>query len=902
MPIRLTGLASGLDTEAIISALVSSYSYKTDKYKKAQTKLAWKQDAWKSINSKIYSFYTSLDSLRLSTKFTTKKTTCSDPTKAAVTVGDSAINGSQKLNIIKTAQAGSLTGGQLDKNITGSSTLAELGYLGGDGEINVNMADGTSKTIKVSQGTTINSFVSSLKEAGLNANFDADNHRFFVSAKETGQDSDFTLTGSNVDGANALSKLGLNIDSAGTTAAYESLTRYYDADGNQIKNNVIDAVNKYNDALAAYESKTAQNANMSAAYGYGSAYAAMQDTLASLGGSMTADEKDLFTKLLAMNSTGRANSVVDASGNIYSVKTKDGDGNTIYSYKDDAGTEHLMQREITHTDEAGEKYTKTASNKYTDADGNVYTAAKDADGNTIYKTKLEDGTEKSVKITTNTDYYEVTARTVSETKYKDEKGNEYTLTGSASGYPVYSDKDGNEYVKTDTGECYSAATGKTVKIEEKNEETTVYDRTTGTPLNNITGASDVLTGLKEKSGLDDKAIATLTSNVNAVNTYEATKDTLDPADPYSRESIAAAVKAAYAADGSAGVSNVVSTYGAAITANKADIAAAEDIMKEEKGVAGLDITDTDTLDAYVKKVQDAYIISTTTSTNPDAKKIEGQDAEILLNGVRYQGSTNQFTINGMTITALAETGEDEKDAIQITTDTDTQGIYDQIKDFLTQYNSLVNEMTALYNADSARGYEPLTSEEKDAMTDDEIEKWEEKIKESLLRRDDTLDSVISTMVTSMSASYEINGNKYSLASFGIQTLGYLNAAENQQNAYHISGDKDDKASAGLNKTDKLMEAIQKDADSVITFVQKLTTDLYKNLDKKMKSTSMKSIYNVYNDKEMASEYSDYTDMIKKWEQKLTEQEDYYYKKFSAMETALTKLQSQTSSLSNLFGS
>ena len=54
MPIRITGLNSGLDTEAIISALVSSYNYKTNKYKKAQTKLSWKQDAWKALNTKIY--------------------------------------------------------------------------------------------------------------------------------------------------------------------------------------------------------------------------------------------------------------------------------------------------------------------------------------------------------------------------------------------------------------------------------------------------------------------------------------------------------------------------------------------------------------------------------------------------------------------------------------------------------------------------------------------------------------------------------------------------------------------------------------------------------------------------------------------------------------------------------
>ena len=53
---------------------------------------------------------------------------------------------------------------------------------------------------------------------------------------------------------------------------------------------------------------------------------------------------------------------------------------------------------------------------------------------------------------------------------------------------------------------------------------------------------------------------------------------------------------------------------------------------------------------------------------------------------------------------------------------------------------------------------------------------------------------------------------------------------------------------------------------------------------------------------MSSEYSDYKDKIDKWQDKLDYYEEYYYKKFSAMETALSKLQSSTSSLSNLLGS
>ena len=58
MAIRITGMYSGLDTESIINELASAQSYKKNKLVKEQTKLSWKQDAWKALNTKIYSFYT----------------------------------------------------------------------------------------------------------------------------------------------------------------------------------------------------------------------------------------------------------------------------------------------------------------------------------------------------------------------------------------------------------------------------------------------------------------------------------------------------------------------------------------------------------------------------------------------------------------------------------------------------------------------------------------------------------------------------------------------------------------------------------------------------------------------------------------------------------------------------
>ena len=193
----------------------------------------------------------------------------------------------------------------------------------------------------------------------------------------------------------------------------------------------------------------------------------------------------------------------------------------------------------------------------------------------------------------------------------------------------------------------------------------------------------------------------------------------------------------------------------------------------------------------------------------------------------------------------------------------------------------------------------MTDDEKDAMSDSEVEKWEEKIKGALLRRDDSLESVLNAMTSAMSKGVEINGKNYYLSSFGIKTLGYLNAPTNQQNAYHIDGDEDDTATSG--NEDKLMAMINSDPDTVVSFMQQMAVNVYDAIGKKMQTSSISSIYKVYNDKEMASEYSDYTTTIKKWEQKLQDQEDAYYKKFSAMETALAKLQSQTSSLSNLFG-
>lgn len=912
MPIRITGLTSGLDTESIISALVSSYNYKTNKYKKAQTKLSWKQDAWKTLNTKIYSLYSSVGSMKLSTAYNLKSTTVSDSTKATVKAGNNAPTGTQQLNILKVAQAGYLTGAQLSSKTTTSTTLAELGYTGGDAKINLTKGDGTTKEITLTQGSTVGDVIASLKDAGVSANYDATNHRIFISSKDTGKDNDFTLTGANTEGARALYQMGLAVGSDATNATYKSYTQYYDADGNKLQQNVVDAIRTYQDAKTAYETASAQNTNLTSAYGYATAYSEMQDALKNSG--LTTDEQKKLTTLLGMSATQRVNSVMDASGNVYTKSTTLDDGSTIYEYGS-GNDKKYIQAITTAKDDHNNIYTKNADGNYVDSGaGLVYkaTGEKDSDGNEYYVYTAPDGQEAKIAMKNETtNYYQADVAQKGYTEYTDNDGivyraNEKNYTGSdGKTYKL----ENNTFTEIDSdGNAVSNGRTATVTEDQKKEVKTTYSHG-NTALSDTTRAADLLSRFREdhKDTLTDEVISKLTSNIEKVNVYESAEDSLNDTDTYSRKNIISSIQQAYQSGGASAVTEVTNKYAEKITENQTAMTTAQKKMDDNSvlaDLAAMDSTSSDyttALAAFVNKVQDSQRIldQSSTLTNSGAKKIDGCDSEIKLNGITYTSSLNTYSINGLSITAMQATGDGDTNAITVTTATDTQAIYDKIKSFLTQYNSLINEMTSLYNADTAKGYEPLTDDEKSAMSDSEVEKWEEKIKSSLLRRDDSLESVMNLMTNAMSQPVTIDGKKYYLSSFGIKTLGFLNAPENQQNAYHIDGDEDDTATSG--NEDKLMAMINSDPDTVVSFMQQLTTNLYDAIGTKMKSSTLSSIYKVYNDKEMASEYSDYTTTIKKWEQKLQDQEDAYYKKFSAMETALSKLQSQTSSLSNLFG-
>ena len=385
-------------------------------------------------------------------------------------------------------------------------------------------------------------------------------------------------------------------------------------------------------------------------------------------------------------------------------------------------------------------------------------------------------------------------------------------------------------------------------------------------MNNTDGALDTLRAdikaLKEKDDLTDDEktrLESLQKKLDSVESYQELQDQLNEA--------------------------------------KTELSDVESYLNED-GSASDKLTGevTDWLDDRIARAE-AVIADTNRKGSADATKVSGQDAIIYLNKAKFEGSSNTFEINGLTITCNAETGNE---TVTLTTQDDTSGIYDMIKKFVKEYSELINEMDKLYNADSAKGYEPLTDDEKDAMSDKEVEKWETKIKDALLRRDSTLSTVSSAFKQIMSSGFTVNGKTMYLSSFGIDTLGYFEAAENEKNAYHINGDEDDEFVS--NKTNDLMAAISADPNAVMDFFTQLSRSLYSKTGDLMKRvTGYSSSNTVYDDIKMKSDYDDYTKKIADLEKKLQDYEDKWYKKFSAMETAMAKMQSNASAITSLLG-
>jgi len=271
--------------------------------------------------------------------------------------------------------------------------------------------------------------------------------------------------------------------------------------------------------------------------------------------------------------------------------------------------------------------------------------------------------------------------------------------------------------------------------------------------------------------------------------------------------------------------------------------------------------------------------------------VGAKDASIILNGAVITSSSNTVQANGLTLDLIGTTGENE---VNLTVNNDTEAVYNKVKDFVKSYNELLDEMNTKYSAASARKYAMLTDEEKEAMTEDQVKLWEDKIKDSLLRNDDTLNSLMSVFRSAMQEGTEIDGVKYNLSSFGIVTGSY-----SENGKLHINGDSEDAKYS--DQTDQLRDALEKDPEKVGKALSDIMSKFYSKLTQKMSATSLSSALTFYNDKQIKSQSDEYEKQISSWETRLTDMEDRYYKQFSTMEKYMAELQSKQSQLSGMLG-
>lgn len=146
------------------------------------------------------------------------------------------------------------------------------------------------------------------------------------------------------------------------------------------------------------------------------------------------------------------------------------------------------------------------------------------------------------------------------------------------------------------------------------------------------------------------------------------------------------------------------------------------------------------------------------------------DGAKLKEGLKYRAPTTNDIITATGISYDPATGgarifNGKAETVEVSRNTDQ--IVDGIKEFIDGYNKLIKTLNDYISEDASyRKYAPLTEAQKKEMSEKEIELWEEKAKEGLLRNDSTISAFLSDMRTSL---YEKTSSGYALYDIGIET-------------------------------------------------------------------------------------------------------------------------------------
>jgi flagellar hook-associated protein 2 len=272
----------------------------------------------------------------------------------------------------------------------------------------------------------------------------------------------------------------------------------------------------------------------------------------------------------------------------------------------------------------------------------------------------------------------------------------------------------------------------------------------------------------------------------------------------------------------------------------------------------------------------------------------GTNAEFTINGLETQRQSNTFNINGVTIT-LKGKFEFDTPPVNLSITTDTDKIFDTVVGFINEYNELLDKVNGKLTEEHHRDFKPMTDEQKEAMSEKEIERWEEKARSGLLRRDSTLSSGMDRLrvnIYSPVTSNNENSTIRQLTDLGISTTSnYM-----------------DRGKLEINES-KLRAAIEKDPEGVFQlFAADGPTNADKGIARRMRDSldsTMRSVseraggsYGKLQNHQftLGRNLADIDSRVSNFERRLQQVEDRYWKQFTAMEKAMQTANAQADNM------
>lgn len=258
------------------------------------------------------------------------------------------------------------------------------------------------------------------------------------------------------------------------------------------------------------------------------------------------------------------------------------------------------------------------------------------------------------------------------------------------------------------------------------------------------------------------------------------------------------------------------------------------------------------------------------------------------NGLSLTSRNNTYQLNGMTFNfhSIGST--------QITVDTDVNQAVENIKKFVDKYNEVIDKMNKSQTEEKFRAYHPLTEEQKEAMSDKQVELWEEKAKSGLLRGESTIRDGMYTLRNSLQGKVEGDSSIAMLSSVGISTT-----------ANYLDGGKLEV------DEDKLRAALTEDPDGVYNlFVNNAKGDargLIHRFDDALDQTRGKIEQKAGKSTQTLDNYAlgkqikQLNERISDFEKRMVTVEQRYWNQFTAMEKAIARLNDQSTNLFSQFG-